>query len=86
MMPEPGTTVSHAVVAFRDRAEAGRRLAESLGAGPDPDAAVLAVPRGGVPVAEPLATALGVPVDLVFVRKLPIPSSPEAGFGAGQRT
>jgi len=43
---------------------------------------VLAVPRGGVAVAAPLAEALHAPLDLLIVRKLPIPDSPEAGFGA----
>jgi len=68
--------------AFEDRRDAGRRLAEFIGASPDPSALVLAVPRGGVPVAEELASALDAPLDLVFTRKLPIPDSPEAGFGA----
>lgn len=75
-------TVPMPYPAFRDRAEAGRRLAEALELAPDPRAVVLAVPRGGVPVAAPVARALGVPLELLFVRKLPIPTSPEAGFGA----
>ena len=43
---------------------------------------MLAVPRGGVAVAAPLAEALRAPLELLFVRKLPMPHSPEAGFGA----
>jgi putative phosphoribosyl transferase len=75
-------SVSGPVVAFLDRAEAGRALADFMALEPDPGAAVLAVPRGGVPVAEPLARALGSALDIVPVRKLPIPQAPEAGFGA----
>lgn len=68
--------------AFRDRAEAGDRLAQAVGAKNDPAASVLAVPRGGVAVGEALARMLGTPLEIILVRKLPIPSSPEAGFGA----
>ncbi|MFW6107170.1 MAG: phosphoribosyltransferase [bacterium] len=69
-------------VAFRDRAEAGCRLRDAIEPAPDVPSIVLAVPRGGVPVAEPLARALDAPLELALVRKLPIPDSPEAGFGA----
>jgi putative phosphoribosyl transferase len=68
--------------AFSDRAEAGRMLAELLVASPDPRAAVLVLPRGGVPVGEPVAAALGCSLTPFAVRKLPIPSAPEMGFGA----
>ena len=67
---------------FRDRAEAGRRLAERLlhlkGAGP----VVFALPRGGVPVASPVAEALGAPLDLLLVRKIGAPGQPELALGA----
>lgn len=68
--------------AFADRAEAGRRLAAYVAPVPDPRALVLALPRGGVPVAAPLADALGCELRPVMVRKLPVPAMPEAGFGA----
>jgi putative phosphoribosyl transferase len=74
--------VRYPFAAFRDREEAGERLAEFAGPEPDDAALVLALPRGGVPVAGPLAGALGCPLEPVFVRKLPIPASPEMGFGA----
>ena len=74
--------VSWARPAFADRAEAGEALRGLVDPAPDPDAVVLALPRGGVPVARPLAEAFGVRVVPMPVRKLPIPSSPEMGFGA----
>lgn len=75
-------TVRDAFPAFRDRADAGRVLAGYVGPDPNPDAVVLALPRGGVPVADPLAERLGAPLEPVLVRKLPIPGNPEMGFGA----
>ena len=69
---------------FADREEAGRVLARLLApafAGRR-DAVVLAIPAGGVPVGLALARELGLPLDLVFVRKLHFPENPEAGFGA----
>src|SRR3954471_994073 len=68
---------------FRDRAEAGRLLAERLRqyAGRD-DVPVLALPRGGVPVAYEVARALGVPLDVFLVRKLGVPGHEELAFGA----
>jgi putative phosphoribosyl transferase len=68
--------------AFQDRSDAGRRLVEFVKPAPRKRSIVLALPRGGVPVGEPLAEALGAPLSLVLVRKLPIPISPEMGFGA----
>ena len=68
--------------AFRDRHDAGRKLADFVNPVPGDSSVVLALPRGGVPVAAPLADRLGAPLDLVMVRKLPVPASPEAGFGA----
>jgi predicted phosphoribosyltransferase len=74
--------VTRPFVAFRDRADAGRALARAASHLQGEDAVVLAVPRGGVAVAAPLAKALHAPLELMSVRKLPIPHSPEAGFGA----
>jgi putative phosphoribosyl transferase len=68
---------------FRDRAEAGRRLAGTLRhlAGRT-DVLVLGLPRGGVPVAYEVAQALGVPLDVFIVRKLGVPGQRELAFGA----
>lgn len=68
---------------FRDRAEAGRRLAAELPSytGRD-DVVVLALPRGGVPVAYEVARALGAEMDALFVRKLGAPGYAELGIGA----
>ncbi len=68
--------------AFDDREDAGRALHEFLKCEPRENAFVLALPRGGVPIGERLAAALRAPLDLALVRKLPIRSSPEMGFGA----
>ncbi|MBX6315989.1 MAG: phosphoribosyltransferase [Isosphaeraceae bacterium] len=72
-MPEP----------YRDRAEAGRQLAQLLTeyAG-RPDVLVLALPRGGVPVAYEVARALGAPLDVFLVRKLGVPGREELAMGA----
>ncbi len=74
--------VDRPYIAFPDREEAGRRLARFVDPPSDPEAVVLAVPRGGIPVGKPLAAALECPLQPVLTRKLPIPGSPEAGFGA----
>ena len=68
---------------FRDRAEAGDVLAGQLGhyAGRD-DVLVLALPRGGVPVAARVASALGAPLDVFVVRKLGVPGHEELAMGA----
>ena len=68
---------------FRDRTEAGQRLAENLGAyaGRD-DVLVLALPRGGVPVAYEVAKALKAPLDIFLVRKLGVPGHEELAMGA----
>ena len=66
-----------------DRAEAGRRLVEPLLKYANrPDVIILALPRGGVPVAYEVATALKVRLDLMLVRKLGVPSHPEFAMGA----
>ncbi len=67
---------------FADRVDAGRRLAEAVGHLAVEDVVVLALPRGGVPVAYPVARALGAPLDVVVVRKLGMPSQPELALGA----
>jgi putative phosphoribosyl transferase len=70
------------VALFRDRQDAGRRLAERLAPLRDHDPVVVGLPRGGVPVAFEVATALGVPLDVVVVRKLGVPVQPELAMGA----
>jgi len=68
---------------FRDRREAGRLLAAQLGAyAKRPDVLVLALPRGGVPVAAEVASALGAPLDVFVVRKLGVPGHEEYALGA----
>jgi predicted phosphoribosyltransferase len=67
---------------FRDRADAGDRLAECLTSYQGGDVVVLAIPRGGVPVAVRVADRLGAPLDVVVPRKIQIPYNPEAGYGA----
>ena len=67
---------------FRDRAEAGRRLAEALAGYEKNNPIVLALPRGGVPVAAEIARALAAPLDLVLVRKIGVPFQPELAMGA----
>ena len=68
---------------FRDRSEAGRLLAKKLSAYANrPDVLVLALPRGGVPVAYEVARALGVPLDVFLVRKLGVPGYEELAMGA----
>lgn len=67
---------------FRDRMEAGRLLAEKLRAYKLKDAVVLAVPRGGVPVAKMISVELGCPLDLVMVKKIGHPLHPEYAVGA----
>jgi putative phosphoribosyl transferase len=71
------------MMAFRDRADAGRVLAAELGhlAG-DPNVLVLGLQRGGVPVADEVARALGAPLDVLLVRKLGVPDQPELAMGA----
>lgn len=67
---------------FRDRADAGRRLAAVLTAYAGADLVVLGLPRGGVPVAAEVAHALAAPLDVVVVRKLGVPRQPEYAMGA----
>jgi putative phosphoribosyl transferase len=67
---------------FTDRAEAGRRLAARLLDADVPNPVVLGLPRGGVPVAAPVAVALDAPLDVLVVRKLGVPGQPELAMGA----
>lgn len=68
---------------YRNRTEAGRELARQLTAYQGrPDVVVLALPRGGVPVAHQVAQALGAPLDLLLVRKLGVPGHEELAMGA----
>ncbi len=67
---------------FEDRADAGRRLAAVLSGERIGQPVVLAVPRGGVPVAAEIAAALGAELDLLFVRKIGAPSNREVALGA----
>lgn len=67
---------------FADRTDAGRRLVDLLvERGVEADL-VLAIPRGGLPVARPVADALGVPLDVVAARKIGAPHNPELAIGA----
>jgi putative phosphoribosyl transferase len=68
---------------FSNRAAAGEVLAEKLAAYADlPDGLVLGLPRGGVPVAHPIARRLGLPLDVFIVRKLGVPGQEELAMGA----
>ncbi len=68
---------------FQDRTEAGKQLAESLAGFADrPEVLVLALPRGGVPVAFEVAQALRAPLDVFVVRKLGTPGNEELAMGA----
>jgi putative phosphoribosyl transferase len=67
---------------FRDRRDAGRRLAEELAGYALHRPVILALPRGGVPVAYPVALALGAPLDVLVARKIGAPGHREAAIGA----
>ncbi|WP_378730805.1 phosphoribosyltransferase [Nocardia brasiliensis] len=67
---------------FLDRCEAGRRLTEHLRVLASGPAVVLGLPRGGMPVAYEIPTALGVPLDVAVVAELPVPDRPWPVFGA----
>lgn len=67
---------------FKDRTEAGERLADRLERMALPHPLVLALPRGGVPVAVPVARRLRAPLDLALVRKIGMPGHPELAAGA----
>ena len=67
---------------FRDRLEAGDRLARRLEKYKKKECLILAIPSGGIPVGLKISQHLELPFDLVISRKIPIPGNPEAGFGA----
>lgn len=68
---------------FRDRHDAGEKLAQALqGYAERPDVVVLALPRGGLPIGYELATRLGLPLDVLVVRKLGVPGHSELAMGA----
>jgi predicted phosphoribosyltransferase len=67
---------------FRDRKDAGQKLARALEKYKDQDVLVLAIPRGGVEVGYQVAEYLNADFSLLVSRKLPYPHNPEAGFGA----
>ncbi|WFU11808.1 phosphoribosyltransferase family protein (plasmid) [Rhizobium sp. CB3090] len=67
---------------FEDRMEAGQKLAKALRHHRNHDVVVLGLPRGGVPIAFEIAKALHAPMDIVFVRKIGLPSAPEIAMGA----
>lgn len=68
--------------ALSTREDAGRRLAERLAHHRGEDGVVLALPRGGVPVAAEVARALDMPLDLLIVRKIGLPWHPELAYAA----
>ena len=67
---------------FQDRTDAGRQLAKALLKYKRRHPVILALPRGGVPVAAQVAAALDAPLDLLLVRKIGVPSQPELAMGA----
>lgn len=70
------------VTVFADRHDAGRALVPEVRSRGLSDPVVLALPRGGVPVAYEIAAALGAPLDVIVVRKLGVPWQPELALGA----
>ena len=71
---------------FRDRRDAGRRLATELRTYAIERPVVVALPRGGVPVGVEIARALDAPLDILAVRKLGAPANPELAVERWQRT
>lgn len=69
-------------VLFFDRYDAGMKLASELRHYADSNAIIMAIPRGGIAVASPISRELHLPMDVLVVRKIPIPSNPEMGMGA----
>jgi putative phosphoribosyl transferase len=65
---------------FKDRFDGGKKLSEVYKL--PKNSVLFAIPRGGVPVAYAISKSQQIPMDIVVVRKLPIPFNPEAGFGA----
>lgn len=69
-------------MSFKDRIDAGEQLADALERLRGEDVVVIALPRGGVEVALPVARRLGAPMTLLMVRKIGLPSQPELAMGA----
>ncbi len=69
-------------MSFENRSAAGRSLAAALAPYKKRLPIILALPRGGVPVAAEVAAALGAPLDLILVRKIGVPAQPELAMGA----
>jgi putative phosphoribosyl transferase len=69
-------------MSFKNRSDAGRNLAARLAHYKGQPVVLLALPRGGVPVAAEVAAVLGAPIDLVLVRKIGVPLQPELAMGA----
>src|SRR6516225_12193043 len=69
-------------MSFKDRSDAGHKLAAALRHYANRGPVVLALPRGGVPVGAEVAAALNAPLDLVLVRKIGVPFQPELAMGA----
>jgi len=69
-------------MAFKNRSEAGKKLAAALASYKNQNPVILALPRGGVPVAAEVATALNAPFDLILVRKIGVPFHSELAMGA----
>ena len=67
---------------FKDRSDAGRKLAKALASYKGQQPVILALPRGGVPVAAEVAAALNAPLDLILVRKVGVPFQRELAMGA----
>src|SRR5664279_3089426 len=67
---------------FKDRESAGKKLAGKLGKYRDRQGIVIALPRGGVPVGYEIAKELHMPLDVLPVRKVALPQSPEYGIAA----
>lgn len=69
-------------MSFKNRTDAGRKLAARLAHYKGQPVVLLALPRGGVPVAAEIAVVLAAPIDLVIVRKIGVPMQPELAMGA----
>lgn len=70
------------ILPFKDRAEAGKRLAVALREFKGKDVVILGIPRGGVVVAREVSESLGAPLDVVVTRKIEAPGEPEYALGA----
>ncbi|MGQ9492691.1 MAG: phosphoribosyltransferase [Anaerolineae bacterium] len=76
------TNSAYPPVLFQDRTEAGKKLAQKLLEWKLSAPGILAIPAGGVPVAAQIAKVLDAPLDLIIARKIQLPWTTEAGFGA----